>query len=188
MKKICITLLSLFSIMIIDHGVHEHNTFNADNVLKLSLYKEVNDYISSKTKLHQLDSKLLVDLCFEYDIDIIFVLAQGQIESLFGTKGIASKTNSVWNIGSYDGRSADYINRKGKGYEHPNHSIEPYLKVLKNHYLVNKTEEHLMNNFVNKYGQRYASNPQYEVMLRSVYRHIDKNTNIASLQRTIKNI
>ena len=188
MKKICITLLCLFSIMIIDHGVHEHNTFNADNVLKLSLYKEVNDYLSSKAKLHQLDSKLLVDLCFEYDIDIIFVLAQGQIESLFGTNGIASKTNSVWNIGSYDGRSADYINRNGKGYEHPNHSIEPYLKVLKNHYLVDKTEEHLMNNFVNKYGQRYASNPQYEVMLRSVYRYIDKNTNIASLQRTIKNI
>ena len=38
-----------------------------------------------------------------------------------------------------------------------------------------KTETDLMKNYVNGLGMRYASNPEYESMLRSVYNRINNH-------------
>ena len=73
----------------------------------------------------------------KYNIDIKFVLAQGEVESHFGTKGMASKTNSVWNVGAFDGYDLKHIRTK---YNNPNQSIEPYLILLNKKYLINKIE------------------------------------------------
>lgn len=107
--------------------------------------------------------------CENYNIDIFFVLSQGHIESHFGTKGMATKTNSVFNVFAYDGHEYDSINPKGK-YQHPDLSIVPYLKLLKKRYLVNgKTEADLMHNYVDVNGNRYASAKDYEASLLNQY-------------------
>ena len=89
--------------------------------------------------------------------------AQGQLESHFGTEGIAAKTNMVWNVGAFDNKSAeDIINDKNKNtaISHPDKSIEPYIRLLYSTYLVDgKTEKDMFIKYVDKNGKRYASNP-----------------------------
>ena len=134
---------------------------------------EVDNYILSVAPKANIDPYLMIDLCSEYDVDIRFVLAQGQIESHFATKGTAARTLSVFNVGAYDGHSASRQRRNGFGFSDPNESIEPYLQLITTEYMVNgKTESDLMKNYVNGLGMRYASNPKYESMLRSVYKRI----------------
>jgi hypothetical protein len=138
----------------------------------------VYDYIMSIAPRATVDPYILIDLCTEYNIDVAFVLAQGQIESHYATKGTAARTNSIFNVGAYDGHSASRQCRNGFGFADPNDSIEPYLMLLTNDYLVNgKTINDLMVNYVNKYGMRYASNRKYESQLRSVYNKIYRNPN-----------
>lgn len=171
MKKILfITLFTLFM----------------NNVYSQSLEIEVDNYIKSIAPTSKLSGKDIVEKCLEYNIDIAFVLAQGQIESHYGTTGTARKTNSVFNVGAYDGHSANKQNKNGFGFNNPNDSIEPYLILLANEYLVNgKTEYDLMNNYINYLGMRYASNNNYERMLKSIYNKIKKTTNIYDLQYNI---
>ena len=141
---------------------------------------EVDNYISSVAPKANIDPYLMIDLCAEYDVDIRFVMAQGQIESHFATKGTAAKTLSVFNVGAYDGHSASRQCRNGFGFSDPNESIEPYLKLITNEYMVNgKTESDLMKNYVNGLGMRYASNPKYESMLRSVYKRISNTASFS---------
>ena len=111
----------------------------------------------------------ILKACEEYDIDLFFVLAQGQLESHFGTKGMAAKTNSVFNVFAYDGHSYEKISKNGK-YKHPDLSLEPYMKLLKSRYLVNgKTEKDLMIKYVDCNGKRYASDKNYEDSLIGIY-------------------
>lgn len=134
---------------------------------------EVDNYISSVAPKANIDAFLMIDLCSEYGVDIRFVLAQGQVESHFATKGTASRTLSIFNVGAYDGHSASRQRRNGFGFSDPNESIEPYLRLITTEYMVDgKTESDLMKNYVNNLGMRYASNPRYESMLRSVYKRI----------------
>lgn len=155
---------------------------NNNDTNKNVLVDEVNNYIKHIAPTSVLNGETIVDLCYTYDVDIIFVLAQGQIESHYGTRGTASKTHSVFNVGAYDGYSASQQKNNGFGFSHPDESVEPYLQLLTTKYLVNgKTEKDLMNSYVNYLGMRYASNGNYEIMLRSVYKNIDKKTNIKNL-------
>ena len=134
---------------------------------------EVDNYITSVAPKSCIDPFLMIDLCSQYGVDIRFVMAQGQIESHYATKGTAAKTLSVFNVGAYDGHSASRQRRNGFGYSDPNDSIEPYLQLITTEYMVDgKTESDLMKNYVNNLGMRYASNPRYESMLRSVYKRI----------------
>lgn len=142
---------------------------NARNQLAI----EVDNYISSVAPKANIDAFLMVDLCWQYGVDIRFVLAQGHIESHFATKGTAARTLSIFNVGAYDGHSASRQKRNGFGYSDPNDSIEPYLQLITNEYMVDgKTEIDLMQNYVNRLGMRYASNLRYEKMLRSIYKRI----------------
>lgn len=137
---------------------------------------EVHNYISTIAPRAEIDPYILIDLCTEYNIDVAFVMAQGQIESHYATAGTAKRTKSVFNVGAYDGHSAARQCRNGFGFDDPNDSIEPYLILLTSDYLVNgKTINDLMKNYVNKLGMRYASNPRYESQLRSVYNKIYRN-------------
>ena len=116
--------------------------------------------------------------CEKYNIDIFFVLAQGHLESHFGTKGMALKTNSVFNVYAYDGHDYEKINSKGK-YSHPDLSIEPYLKLLSQRYLVDgKTEIDLMHSYVDVGGQRYASSKDYENNLTEKYHRYVSDENL----------
>lgn len=143
------------------------------NEARNQLAIEVDNYISSVAPKANIDAFLMIDLCSEYGVDIRFVLAQGHIESHFATKGTAARTLSIFNVGAYDGHSASRQRRNGFGFSDPNESIEPYLQLITTEYMVDgKTESDLMKNYVNNLGMRYASNPRYESMLRSVYKRI----------------
>ena len=125
--------------------------------------------------------------CEMEDIDIFFVLAQGHLESHFGTCGMALKTNSVFNVFAYDGCNYDKISKNGK-YKHPDLSLGPYIKLLKNKYLVEgKTEKDLMINFVDANGNRYASSKDYEIRLLDIYnKYINNEKLMKNYQDYIK--
>ena len=147
---------------------------------KAQLVDEVQNYINTVAPTSNLRACILVDACEKYNIEVKFALAQGEIESHFGTKGLASKTNSVWNVGAYD----DHFYSKIMGtykYSHPNESIEPYLKLLYEKYLTNEVEEGLLRNFVDHNGNRFASDKNYEERLKYKYKYIGDNTQIDSL-------
>jgi flagellum-specific peptidoglycan hydrolase FlgJ len=148
---------------------------------KSQVIDEIDKYIKQVAPNSALNAIILFNLCEEYGVDIKFVLAQGHIESHFGTKGMARKTNSVFNVFAFDGQEYHKISRKGK-YDHPDYSIEPYLTLLKDYYIVdNKNEYDLMDKFVNSEGKRYASDPLYESKLKSKFEYISENTKLDEL-------
>lgn len=139
---------------------------------KSEIVDEVGSYIQSHAPGSDLSAITLVNACEEFNVDIKFVLVQGLMESHFGTKGLAAKTNCVWNIGAYDGLSADQINSKWK-FDHPDHSVRPYLDCLSRRYLSNgRTEMDLLESFTDTDGNRYASYTKYEQELTIKYNEL----------------
>lgn len=193
-----LTLIFGLTLSFTCHGTPNDVLENIDNVyvdslelryteVRKQLITEVNDYIRGIAPKSQLDGEAVVEACLEYGVDIKFVLAQGQLESHFGTAGLASKTNSVFNVCAYDGTTASAMISRGKGFSHPNYSVRPYLDLLTTKYMVNgKTEHDMMRNFVSKDGYRYASATEYEQSLRGQYKAIDKTTNITECQKFIE--
>lgn len=156
--------------------------------VKSQLVDEIEEYIESKAPYNNLSALLLLNCCEEFDIDVRLPLAQGQLESHYGTKGLAQKTNSVWNMGAFDGKNIDKILGIYK-YAHPNQSIRPYLKNLKENYLSNKkTEEDLLKNFVNLDGKRYASYDKYEQELQLTWNNINTVTKLDSLLQVYRHL
>jgi flagellum-specific peptidoglycan hydrolase FlgJ len=142
---------------------------------------EVDNYIQTVAPNAVVDALNLIDLCSNYGVDIRFVLAQGHVESHFATKGTARRTNSIFNVGAYDGHSANKQIKNGFGYKHPDYSVEPYLILLTTRYLIDgKTEQDLLDKFVDKDGKRYASSKTYETMLRERIEKMDSIANITS--------
>lgn len=179
---------------VIERKIEEHRLMNypfevmrheaelSYNEYKSELVRVVKNYIDSVAPTSNLNGYAIVENCEKYDLDIKFVLAQGQIESHFGTTGMSVKTNSVFNVGAYDKLSVENVNGKFK-YKHPDYSIEPYMKLLYRDYISgSKTELDLMAKYVNKSGKRYASNANYERDILNLYQKIDKMTNISELQ------
>lgn len=169
--------------------IHQDRMKLAYQGAKDALVQEVDKYIQTVAPGSCLNGITLVDACLEYNVDIKFVLVQGHCESHFGTKGIASKTNSVFNVWSYDGLSASQIMKKGCGYSHPDHSVVPYLKLLTTKYLVDgKTEQDMFDKFVDVGGHRYASNKNYEAQLLSTYEKVDSIANITAAYKEYRRL
>lgn len=186
---VTIGLINFFSIeKLKDHHIEKYDkyTYAYDCIkeaeiaywdYKCALVNEVQKYIEQIAPSSNLRGYAIVEECEKYDVDICFVLAQGEVESSFGTKGIASKLNCVFNVGIYDNKTAEQIEDKYR-FEYPNESIEPYLKLLTTKYLVNKLEHDLMRKFVDINGNRYASDKDYEIKISSKYKFICENTKI----------
>ncbi|MFA5152817.1 MAG: glucosaminidase domain-containing protein [Clostridia bacterium] len=154
------------------------------------LISEVDIYMKQVAPTTKLNANTLVELCNKYDMNIVFVLAQGILESHLGTKGKALTTNSVWNVGSYDNGIIHYT------YKNPNESIEPYLKLIKERYLtkvsekgdtISKEIKNLIQDrgFVNSEGYRYASSNIYENSLRNMIIKISMESSINLYQAII---
>lgn len=147
--------------------------------VKSDLVDVTQHYIDSVAPNSGLRALLLVENCEKYGIQVTFALAQAEIESHFGTKGLAFRTNSVWNVGAFDGHSYNSIQHK---YNNPNDSIVPYLELLSNNYLQGKTIEDLLESYVDINGNRYASDKYYESKLKSTLQYIQGHYNIDELQ------
>jgi hypothetical protein len=153
---------------------------------KSNLCEEVQKYILSVAPTSNLRGYAVVEECEKFNIDIKFVLAQGEIESHFATKGIGGKLNNVFNVGVFDGLSSESVNSTYK-YSYPNESIRPYLDLLHRRYLINKLEADLMDNYVDIDGKRYATDTAYENKLKEKYTYISMHTKIDSLQQQMIN-
>jgi len=164
---------------------------NLRTKMKVELVREVKTYINKIAPHSELTTEYLVDKCLEYNTDIIFVLSQALLESHFGTKGKAARTNSVWNVGTYDDGKILYT------YNYANHSIEPYLKLLKEDYLIHITHtgdtiqkevQELVEDkaYTNYYGARFASARGYENGMRKLMVKIDMETSISFYQDMLK--
>lgn len=147
--------------------------------VKSDLVDLTQHYIDSVAPNSGLRALILVENCEKYGIPISFTLAQGEIESHFGTKGLAYRTNSIWNVGAYDGHSLNDISHT---YSNPNDSVIPYLDLLTNNYLPGKTVEDLFDSFTDINGNRYASDKYYETKLRDKIKYITDNYRIDELQ------
>lgn len=155
--------------------------------LKAELVRQTNEYISSNFPKSKLTGEALVTVCLKHDFDICFALAQAEIESGFGTAGKAKRTNSPWNVGAWDGRSVQSMNKLGYGYSHPDQSIEPYIELVKTKYLGTKRSiDDLMNHYVSLSGHRYASAPNYERTLKKTYKNICMKTTLRDLQTALQ--
>ena len=164
----------------------ETNTLRYDS-MKLVLANEVDRYIAqASNNISALNGIVIVDNCINNDIDICFVLAQGEQESHFGTQGLARKTNSVFNVFAFDGHDYNAINKNGK-YDHPNDCVAPYIALLKRDYLVDgKTEYDMLHKYVNKNGARYASAENYEQSLIDKITKIKTSTEIDVLYQSLR--
>lgn len=150
--------------------------------VKANLVDITQHYIDSVAPNSGLRALVLVENCEKYGIPVTFTLAQGEIESHFGTTGLAYRTNSVWNVGAFDGYNYDSIQHK---FSNPNDSVNPYLELLLSNYLPNKTVEDLLDNFVDVNGNRYASDPHYETKLKSKIGYIKEHYPIDELQNRL---
>ena len=154
---------------------------------KTTLTKEVQAYIDKIAPTSNVRGYAIVDECEKYGVDICFVLAQAELESHFGTKGLGSKFNNIFNVDVHDKVKNQKDMKKKYVYKYPNESIEPYLQLLTKKYLVNKLESDLLIKYVDINGSRYATDVDYEAKLRSKYNSIVDNTNIVKLQGMLRN-
>lgn len=150
--------------------------------VKSDLVDLTQHYIDSVAPNSGLRALILVENCEKYGIPITFALAQGEIESHFGTKGLAFRTNSVWNVGAYDGHDYNSISHK---FSNPNDSVIPYLDLLTANYLPGKTVEDLLDSFVDINGNRYASDKYYETKLKDKIKYITDNYRIDEIQERL---
>lgn len=154
-----------------------------DSIIKDSiqnrLVKEVEVYVRSYApNAHAFIPKYLVQAGLAHDIDICFMMAQSQIETCYGTKGIGRETSKRSMFG--------VISRRYSNYEE---AVNHYCETLKKYYLVKgKTEKHLMAKYTTSRGARYASNPHYEKELRLAYSNIKKSTKISELQEELRKL
>lgn len=125
-----------------------------------------------------LTAEHLVLTCAKYRYDLPLALATAYHESIFGTSkrchdGINGKkpTHSVWSVGSYDnGSNKSY-------YKDDNASLEPYIQLMLRQYLADKTVDQAFKagELVNSSGNRYASDPNYEVNIAATRKKILNN-------------
>ena len=195
-NSICLLVIAIFAILAFTWSMPKHEEQTGYDTateyirelqtsyqgVKSDLVDLTQHYIDSVAPNSGLRALILVENCEKYGIPITFVLAQGEIESHFGTKGLAFRTNSVWNVGAYDGHSISEIQHK---FSNPNDSIVPYLELLINNYLPGKTVEDLFDSFTDINENRYASDKYYETKLKDRVKYITDNYQIDELQERL---
>lgn len=195
-NSICLVVVAIFAILAFTWSIPKQEEQNGYDTateyirelqtsyqgVKSDLVDLTQHYIDSVAPNSGLRALILVENCEKYGIPITFTLAQGEIESHFGTKGLAFRTNSVWNVGAYDGHDYSSISHK---FSNPNDSVIPYLDLLTANYLPGKTTEDLLDSFVDINGNRYASDKYYETKLKDKIKYITDNYRIDELQERL---
>ena len=142
---------------------------------KAQIVDEMEKYMGYYAPDHNVSAILVLKYADHFNIDPRIFLVQGLAESHYGTKGLARRTNSVCNVGAWDDGTIKNT------YTHPDRSIKPYFELLAKQYLVNKTEEDLLKEFINTSGNRYASYVHYEKELQKLWEDVNQKTKLDSL-------
>lgn len=151
--------------------------------IKSEIISEVSKYIETYAPNSKMSPNIIVSKCLEKDYDISLLLAQAHIESHFGTKGRALRTNSVFGIGAYD----DGTNKSF--YKSPDDAIDHYVDVMQNYYLQDNPPLEVLRNGLKRDGKyRYASDPNYENKLINKIKQINSEYHIYKLQEIYRRI
>lgn len=95
-------------------------------------------------------------------------ISQAQFETGFGTDSRGGNAhNNPFNIGVYDDRTVYNPSTQLQG-------VQKYYDTMTHDYLRRKTLAQLLQNFVNKDGHRYASNPHYEKQIQDQVQVVEK--------------
>lgn len=110
-----------------------------------------------------------------------FALAQAQLESKMGLLSRNAKTNP-FNVGEFDEGTKQRFATTQQG-------VDAYYDLIARDYLTKgKKIDDLLINYVNKAGNRYASNPEYEQKMRSQVDFIKRYSGGRSKQSSPKAI
>lgn len=105
------------------------------------------------------------------DVTPEFIISQVQIEGGLTGKGRSYNTNP-FNIGEYDDGTYASFEDKTKG-------LDAYVKAMSEDYLIDDVDEDvLLSNFVNKEGNRYASDKEYETKITNQIDFIRNRYNV----------
>lgn len=146
----------------------------ADSIFnkKVEAVKEYMAYAAKNVNLNpeniQISPEEMVIACDTMNFDLPLLMAQAHMESCFGLTKRARETNSVFSIGLYDN------GKNAATYPTQNASIRPYIKIVQNDYLRDRSIEDMLSpgNFTNKNNHRYASEKNYESNINSVRNRI----------------
>jgi flagellum-specific peptidoglycan hydrolase FlgJ len=141
--------------------------------IKNQLIEQVENYIyKSFPKTHKTIPTSIVEIGLEKNVDILFMMAQTQIETSFGTAGAGRESSRRSLFGVAKRRYGTY-----------DEAINDYVALLKKSYLTRgRTEQDLMRRYTTISGYKYAGNPNYEAELRNAYSNIKRKTKIKELQ------
>jgi flagellum-specific peptidoglycan hydrolase FlgJ len=144
--------------------------------------KEIQSYIEKYSDgKSPITAQDVIDVSAKYGIPVEFILAQGRLESNFGTKGRAARTNNIYNIANYtsgdtmlkDSAEQKAVSREMSGWVE---GLEVYARELQKNYMPKdgNWNKLLDDEFVNKDGNRYAEDSNYEKTLKSLISGIYK--------------
>lgn len=147
--------------------------------IRLEKISAVRDFMHKSVKSQgykveniKLEPEAIVDMCERNNFSIPFTLAVAKLESCFGQTPRAKRTNSIFSVGSYDNGKDVYM------FSTQNESIEHFINLIKKDYLINGKKEIsdilAQNGFVNKNGDRYATNQKYESQIKIIMKKISK--------------
>ena len=160
--------------MLLIDTMQENQSVSEIDYIKMALIEEVENYAYGKyAKTHKTIPTSIVEHGLKNEVDIMFIMAQTQVETSFGTTGAGRETSrrSLFGV----------INKKYTSYDK---AIEDYVQILKKNYLTKgRTEQHLLKKYTTKGGSRYAEDLSYEVKLSDAYNKIKSSTKIHELQK-----
>ena len=144
--------------------------------------KEIQSYIDKYSDgKSPITSQDVIDVSAKYGVPVEFILAQGRLESQFGTKGRGARTKNIYNVGNYtsgDTMRKDSAEQKAVSREMTDWvgGLEAYARLLQEDYMPEDGNWNRLvdNKFVNKDGNRYATDEKYESKLKDIISGIYK--------------
>ena len=138
------------------------------------LINEVENYLKDVNAPEGVSAEHIVEECLKARFDIVFLLAQGTIETHMGRTGIGRTKKSIFGV----------VTRR---YKTHNKAITDYIELVSTSYLGDdKTFDDLLLNYKSTSGYRYAGERNYEKSLHAMYGKIKRNYDIDSLQATVE--
>lgn len=131
----------------------------------------IDKYSDSKSPVTAQD---VMDVSAKYGVPVEFILAQGRLESNFGTKGRGARTKNIYNVGNVtagDTMAKDSTEQKKFSRDMGDwvNGLESYADLMSRKYRPSDGDwNKLLEEFVNNDGNRYATDPNYEKTLSSI--------------------
>lgn len=158
--------------------IHKNTTIIEAKTSSMELVDIVQEYINYSCGIDNYVSAVEFLRCsYKYDIDLYLMLTQARLESHFGTRGRALRTNSIFGVGAWDSGVEKCT------FDNPNESIEAYSIHIKENYLYDDLSVHelIRKGFKSKNGFKYASDVNYP---NKVKREMNRVKKITSIQET----